>query len=177
MSLQLDGVSKPEEMERLSGHLTVCPRCQERWTALQDVHSLLAGAASVEPPPGLTAKVLERLPGDRRAVVVPSPVWVRAGLLASAAVVVLLIGVGAIVLMTVAFGQNDWSGILEGGRAAVASAWKNASRLFAAAKDVARAVWLGFGRPWLPIVVPAVAAAAFLWGWLLYQGRRELPRD
>jgi anti-sigma factor RsiW len=178
MSLQLDNALTPEEKERLSEHLEHCPRCQNAWMAMRQVDSLFSGAECVEPAPGLVGRVLLQLPADRRAVAAPSPVWVRAGLLATAAVVVLLVGVGAIILVTgTAAGQGDWGKVWEAGRAAVVSGWENASRLLAAAKDVARALWLGFGRPWLPVIIPVFAGAAFLWGWLLYRNRRRESAD
>jgi hypothetical protein len=72
MSLYLDHRLAPDQVAELHDHLSVCPRCQREWEAMQRVSSLLlvlsspgrtetVGAPMAAPPADFTVNVMDRL--------------------------------------------------------------------------------------------------------------------
>ncbi len=66
MSLRLDG-RLPAEQERLfQEHLEACSDCSLEWKQWQDIDGLFAGAAMLQPPEDLAARVMARIPRRRQ---------------------------------------------------------------------------------------------------------------
>jgi len=173
MSLQLDHALGVEELARLSRHLEQCARCRAHWASMQRANRLLQQAPWLEVPAGLPAKVLQRLPADRRAVVPAEPVWARASLVVMAAVALLLVALAGVgVLSGVAPGQSDWLLAQQGGRSVIVAVWESVILVLTALAQVGRAVWQGLRWPWAPILALVVGGAAYLWRWLW---RRSSP--
>jgi len=65
MSLQLDGLLKPEQGQELQGHLAQCQTCREQWEAMSWLSSALTAEPMVTPAADFTSKVTARL--EKRA--------------------------------------------------------------------------------------------------------------
>jgi hypothetical protein len=61
MSLYLDHRLAPDQVAELHDHLSVCPRCQREWEAMQQVSSFLRGTPMIAPPAEFTTSVMDRL--------------------------------------------------------------------------------------------------------------------
>jgi predicted anti-sigma-YlaC factor YlaD len=165
MSLQLDGGLPPRELARLSRHLERCARCRAMWVAMRSAHGVLERPPWCEPPPGLTERVLARLPSDRRGVVPLAPAWVRASRVVLAAMVLLFAGLIALTSL-LGPGQGDWGFFRQGGREAVGLGGESIGQLLAAFGHVISALWQGLRWPWLPLGGLVLVAAGALWLWI-----------
>jgi len=173
MSLQLDGAIRPADAQRLSAHLARCARCQGVWATLRQADGLFSSPPLPEPAPDLTARVLARLPAERRAVIPPAPAWTRASVIVAAALGLVLLGVtGALVLTGVAVGTGDWTAAQQGGRSVVAAAWSGLQAVGSALRDVVWVLWRAFRWPWLPVAGGVALVAGVVWGWLWARGGR-----
>lgn len=61
MSLRLDGRLPVAEERLLQEHIDACPSCSLVWQRWQDIDSLLAEAAVLQPPEDLAARVMVRI--------------------------------------------------------------------------------------------------------------------
>jgi len=66
MSLELDHLLDEGERQVLEAHLVGCADCQQTWTAMQRLSTMLATAPAVAPLVGFAARVVERIT-QRRA--------------------------------------------------------------------------------------------------------------
>ncbi len=175
MSLQLDGGLPPQELARLSRHLERCARCRATWAAMRRAHDVLGRPQWLDPPAGLSARVLARLPADRRSLALPVPIWTRASQAVLAGMVLLFVGLAALTaLLGLQPGQEDWLLLRQGGKEIAAAGWGDVPQLLGALGHVLGALWQGLRWPWLAVSGLAVAAAALLWVWLW---RRSAPRS
>lgn len=88
MSLAQDGLLNGTQMHLLHAHISVCPECSKRWTAMTNLSHLFHAAPMVAPSPGFTARLAARLAyrAERR----------RLG------VIGILLGIGVIALIVLA---------------------------------------------------------------------------
>lgn len=169
MSLQMDGVLDPRQAADLAGHLRVCARCRATWASMQRLRALMSHPAWSEPRTDLVARVLVRLPADRRAAVVPAamPVWNRAGMVVLATMAVLLAaGIGAVIALGLGPEPDKWALLVQSGRGIITAAGKSVGQLVEALGVLASALWQALRWPWLPLLGSAAALAAgllYLW--------------
>lgn len=103
LSPYLDGMLSPSEGEVISSHLAVCPKCQADWHALYDVVNLFKNLPEINPPPGFSAGVINKIaaapPRRNPGIATVFKILTRRGwarTIAFAATVVLTIGVTAL---------------------------------------------------------------------------------
>jgi anti-sigma factor RsiW len=61
LSEYLDETLDEERIREIASHLKDCPRCNAEFEGLADCKRLVSGLLAVEPPPGLTARVMARV--------------------------------------------------------------------------------------------------------------------
>lgn len=61
LSPYLDGVLDPQEGEGVAAHLAVCPDCRAQWHALCEAVDAFRSLPEVTPPPGFSARVIDRI--------------------------------------------------------------------------------------------------------------------
>jgi len=66
MSLALDGRLPAEARCLLEAHIAVCPDCAWEWERWQEIGALFDGAPTLEPPAGLTERIMARIPARPR---------------------------------------------------------------------------------------------------------------
>jgi len=95
MSLHLDSLLSPDQLQQLQVHLTQCQTCHEQWETISWLSSLLEAEPAATPAPDFTDKVtarLEKRAARRRRLYSSVGVCIGSvGLWASAAMAVLLI--------------------------------------------------------------------------------------
>jgi predicted anti-sigma-YlaC factor YlaD len=95
MSLQLDSLLKPGQVQELQGHLAQCQSCREQWETMSWLSSMLAAEPLATPAPDFASKVtarLEKRAARRQRLYSSIAVCVGSvGLWAAAAVAVLLV--------------------------------------------------------------------------------------
>jgi len=176
MSLHIDGLLAPETKDSFSQHIAGCARCRATWATMQQTEQILLAASCAEPPPGLVQGMLERLPDRRQAVITPAPVWARAGVLVTAAISVLLVGLsGAALLVGWSAGPEELVRFEESGRNVIASGWNSAVALFQAFAHILQGLWQALRWPWIPLFVLVITVAVVLWGWIWRAGRQKRP--
>ncbi len=167
MSRQLEGALSPRDEARLSQHLATCARCRALDVALRRAVGLVERPAWPAAVPDVTARVLSRLPSDRRAVVPPAPAWTRASALVTAALVVLCAGlVGAALLGGALLESAPLSLVGQGGRDVALAGWDGLLHVQRALGVVGGALWQALRWPWLAVVGAGVAVAGAVWVWL-----------
>jgi len=167
MSRQAEGALSPRDTTRLSQHLATCARCRSLNAALRRASGLMGQPDYLEAPPDLTARVLARLPGDRRAVVPAAPSWVRASVLVTVALVVLFVGLTGVALLGgLALGAPDLALVGQGGRNVAVAGWDGLLQLQRTLGEVASSLWQALRWPWLALMGAAAALVAVVWTWL-----------
>lgn len=95
MSLQLDGLQRPEQAQQLQAHLAECQTCREQWETMSWLSALLSAEPAATPASDFANRVtarLEKRAARRRRLYSTLGVCVGSvGLWAAAALVVLLI--------------------------------------------------------------------------------------
>ncbi|MCS7464729.1 zf-HC2 domain-containing protein [Paenibacillus doosanensis] len=91
----LDGGLKGREALALKEHLLVCPACRERLKQLEKVEALVQAWPQQEVPSGLTERIMQALPPERRKQ--PWWLWVRRHPAASVAAVFVLVMMGSFI--------------------------------------------------------------------------------
>ncbi len=90
MSAALDGRLGASERAEWNAHLHNCPRCQERWNALQSIDRLFASAPPAAPAPGFAARVMARVEKRQAAQPVRQQAFAGAGVLTTGAILILV---------------------------------------------------------------------------------------
>lgn len=177
MSLHIDGLLDPETKDSFSQHVAGCERCRATWAAMQQAEQVLLEASCVETPPGLIPGILEQLPVRRRqAVITPPPVWARAGILVTAAISMLLIGLSSVILLVGWSAEpEEWVRVEESGRNVMASGWNSATALFQAFAHLLQGLWQALHWPGIPLFILVITVALVLWRWIWRAGRQKPP--
>ena len=94
----LDGYLETAEREVVEEHLSTCPDCLQKFRELERTRAILAGLDEIDPPPGLTEKIMARIheegqvkAGLFRRLFFPLHIKVPAQALATVFVVVLAV--------------------------------------------------------------------------------------
>lgn len=96
ISAAVDGALSPQEEARLTSHLVNCPECRALLSDLQTLHAQLSDLPPVQPPEGLSQRVMEAVEADRKVIPLPQTGWKKApgrrqSWLAAAAVLALVL--------------------------------------------------------------------------------------
>ncbi len=62
----LDGYLEPAEREIVEEHLSTCPDCLHKLEDLRKTRAILAGLDEIDPPPGLTEKIMSRIQAEKQ---------------------------------------------------------------------------------------------------------------